>query len=261
MLGVFQKLIASKANDVYGFMLLWGIVESLPLAAYQQYMPTVWQLLFTRLQVSWCWWWVSWDSCVPLCVGVRRASSNKSALLKSIECCRDVGPQHQQVSSCMQKPSRCSRHPTLRAECDGHERLLGFCMQSRALAHGSMHSRQRAMPSPVCYRPRLLLGALRRAMLRHAVATGVQDAQVHARLCAIFGVCHLQARGAGGQQQHGCGAAKNHAHDPAAGRWAGHSAHRVRHTCFPAGGCVACGDRDVHTCSWLDFRGFPAHIM
>lgn len=52
MLGVFQKLIASKANDTYGFMLLRGIVEFLPLAAYQQYMPTVWQLLFTRLQGS-----------------------------------------------------------------------------------------------------------------------------------------------------------------------------------------------------------------
>lgn len=51
MLGVFQKLIASKANDMYGFMLLRGIVEYLPLEAYQQYMPTVWQLLFTRLQV------------------------------------------------------------------------------------------------------------------------------------------------------------------------------------------------------------------
>lgn len=51
MLGVFQKLIASKANDVYGFMLLRGILENLPLSAYQQYMPTVWQLLFTRLQV------------------------------------------------------------------------------------------------------------------------------------------------------------------------------------------------------------------
>lgn len=52
MLGVFQKLIASKANDVYGFMLLRGILQHLPLAAYQQYMPTVWQLLFTRLQVG-----------------------------------------------------------------------------------------------------------------------------------------------------------------------------------------------------------------
>jgi exportin-2 (importin alpha re-exporter) len=53
MLGVFQKLVASKANDVFGFMLLRGILEHLPLSAYQQYMPTVWQLLFTRLQVGW----------------------------------------------------------------------------------------------------------------------------------------------------------------------------------------------------------------
>lgn len=52
MLGVFQKLVASKANDVYGFMLLRGILQYLPVAAYQQYMPTVWQLLFTRLQSS-----------------------------------------------------------------------------------------------------------------------------------------------------------------------------------------------------------------
>jgi exportin-2 (importin alpha re-exporter) len=51
---VFQKLIASKANDMYGFMLLRGILEHLPLSAYQQYMPTVWQLLFTRLQVGCC---------------------------------------------------------------------------------------------------------------------------------------------------------------------------------------------------------------
>ena len=48
---VFQKLIASKANDIYGFTLLRGILQYLPLECYQQYMPTVWQLLFTRLQV------------------------------------------------------------------------------------------------------------------------------------------------------------------------------------------------------------------
>lgn len=54
MLGVFQKLIASKANDVYGFMLLRGIIEHLPLSAYQQFMPQIWQLLFTRLQVCLC---------------------------------------------------------------------------------------------------------------------------------------------------------------------------------------------------------------
>ncbi|WIA07912.1 hypothetical protein OEZ85_007391 [Tetradesmus obliquus] len=51
-LGVFQKLIASKANDGYGFALISGIVTHLPPATYQQYLPTVWQLLFTRLQGS-----------------------------------------------------------------------------------------------------------------------------------------------------------------------------------------------------------------
>ena len=51
VLGVFQKLVASKANDIYGFTLLRGILQYLPLECYQQYMPTVWQLLFTRLQV------------------------------------------------------------------------------------------------------------------------------------------------------------------------------------------------------------------
>jgi hypothetical protein len=69
VLGVFQKLIASKANDQYGFALISGIVQHLPLSSYQQYMPTVWQLLFTRLQVRLCadqhcwhqtdWWWMS----------------------------------------------------------------------------------------------------------------------------------------------------------------------------------------------------------
>jgi exportin-2 (importin alpha re-exporter) len=50
-LGVFQKLIASKANDSYGFALISGIVQHLPPVTYQSYLPTVWQLLFTRLQV------------------------------------------------------------------------------------------------------------------------------------------------------------------------------------------------------------------
>ena len=51
VLGVFQKLIASKANDQYGFALLTSIVETLPLEAYQQYLGTLWGLLFSRLQV------------------------------------------------------------------------------------------------------------------------------------------------------------------------------------------------------------------
>jgi hypothetical protein len=41
-----------KANDSYGFQLLGSIVRDLPLEAYTQYLPTVWSLLFTRLQVG-----------------------------------------------------------------------------------------------------------------------------------------------------------------------------------------------------------------
>ena len=52
VLGVFQKLIASKANDSYGFQLLGSVVRDLPPDAYSQYLPTVWSLLFTRLQTS-----------------------------------------------------------------------------------------------------------------------------------------------------------------------------------------------------------------
>lgn len=42
----------TQANDVYGFQLLGSIVRDLPQEAYAQYMPTVWQLVFTRLQVG-----------------------------------------------------------------------------------------------------------------------------------------------------------------------------------------------------------------
>ncbi|KAF8072350.1 hypothetical protein HT031_000009 [Scenedesmus sp. PABB004] len=52
VLGVWQKLIASRAHDCYGFALLGAILDSLPPSAYTQYLPTVWQLLFTRLQGS-----------------------------------------------------------------------------------------------------------------------------------------------------------------------------------------------------------------
>eukprot|EP00878_Enallax_costatus_P016271 GHUV01017068.1.p1 GENE.GHUV01017068.1~~GHUV01017068.1.p1 ORF type:complete len:703 (+),score=205.92 GHUV01017068.1:410-2518(+) len=52
ILGVFQKLISSKANDQYGFQLMSAIVEYLPLPTYEQYMPQVWGLLLTRLQSS-----------------------------------------------------------------------------------------------------------------------------------------------------------------------------------------------------------------
>ncbi|KAG1661631.1 hypothetical protein FOA52_002861 [Chlamydomonas sp. UWO 241] len=52
LLGVFQKLIASKAHDHEGFEVLCAIVEHLPLPTYEAALPTVFTLLFSRLQTS-----------------------------------------------------------------------------------------------------------------------------------------------------------------------------------------------------------------
>jgi exportin-2 (importin alpha re-exporter) len=49
ILGVFQKLISSKANDQHGFALLTGIVRGIPLEAVTPYLGTIFQLLFQRL--------------------------------------------------------------------------------------------------------------------------------------------------------------------------------------------------------------------
>eukprot|EP00741_Cyanophora_paradoxa_P021915 tig00021428_g21154.t1 len=52
LLGVFQKLVASKANEHEGFRLLEAAVASLPLATLGPYLQTVMQILFTRLQAN-----------------------------------------------------------------------------------------------------------------------------------------------------------------------------------------------------------------
>lgn len=52
LLGVFQKLIASKVNDVHGFELLQAIVLSLPLSALSHYLKDIAILLLTRLKGS-----------------------------------------------------------------------------------------------------------------------------------------------------------------------------------------------------------------
>uniref|UniRef100_A0A7S3VJD6 Importin N-terminal domain-containing protein n=1 Tax=Dunaliella tertiolecta TaxID=3047 RepID=A0A7S3VJD6_DUNTE len=52
VLGVFQKLLASKAHDHEGFLILGSVVDNLPLTAYEQYLPTIFTLLFSRLQQS-----------------------------------------------------------------------------------------------------------------------------------------------------------------------------------------------------------------
>uniref|UniRef100_A0A6I8MZ53 Exportin-2 n=1 Tax=Ornithorhynchus anatinus TaxID=9258 RepID=A0A6I8MZ53_ORNAN len=52
LLGVFQKLIASKANDHQGFYLLNSIVEHMPPESVDQYKKQIFILLFQRLQNS-----------------------------------------------------------------------------------------------------------------------------------------------------------------------------------------------------------------
>lgn len=50
VLRIFQRLINSKRLDVHGFDILSGIVENIPLEHYKQHLPTVFVILFTRLQ-------------------------------------------------------------------------------------------------------------------------------------------------------------------------------------------------------------------
>ncbi|XP_043944905.1 exportin-2 [Protopterus annectens] len=52
LLGVFQKLIASKANDHQGFYLLSSIIENMPPDSVSQYKKQIFILLFQRLQNS-----------------------------------------------------------------------------------------------------------------------------------------------------------------------------------------------------------------
>uniref|UniRef100_A0A8C5CJJ2 Exportin-2 n=1 Tax=Gadus morhua TaxID=8049 RepID=A0A8C5CJJ2_GADMO len=52
LLGVFQKLIASKANDHQGFYLLNSIIEHMPPESIMQYRKQIFILLFQRLQSS-----------------------------------------------------------------------------------------------------------------------------------------------------------------------------------------------------------------
>jgi len=52
LLGVFQKLIASKSNDHEGFYLLSSLMEYMPWTSMEQYAKQVFSLLFQRLQSS-----------------------------------------------------------------------------------------------------------------------------------------------------------------------------------------------------------------
>lgn len=52
LLGVFQKLIASRANDHEGFYLLSTVMEHIPWSSMEQYAKQIFALLFQRLQTS-----------------------------------------------------------------------------------------------------------------------------------------------------------------------------------------------------------------
>ena len=52
LLGIFQKLVASKTNDHEGFLLLQSMIEFLPKEAMQPFMNKLFVLLFQRLQSS-----------------------------------------------------------------------------------------------------------------------------------------------------------------------------------------------------------------
>lgn len=52
VLGVFQRLISSKANDFLGFYLLQSLTMALPLQALEPHIPQILRLIFMRLQGS-----------------------------------------------------------------------------------------------------------------------------------------------------------------------------------------------------------------
>ncbi|KAG9239373.1 CAS/CSE protein [Amylocarpus encephaloides] len=49
ILGIFQKLMAKKATEIYAFDVLEAIITSLPVSAIEQYFPTILTIIFTRL--------------------------------------------------------------------------------------------------------------------------------------------------------------------------------------------------------------------
>ena len=52
LLGVFQKLIASKSNDHEGFYLVQALVEHMPKEVVSNYIKPIFTLLFQRLTSS-----------------------------------------------------------------------------------------------------------------------------------------------------------------------------------------------------------------
>lgn len=53
LLGVFQKLLASKALDHEAFVVLAALAVRLPRGDFDRHLPTIWQLLFQRCLPAW----------------------------------------------------------------------------------------------------------------------------------------------------------------------------------------------------------------
>lgn len=51
-LGIVQKLVASRANDHFGFDMLNSVFQHVPIAALQPYLKQLFSVLLTRLQAS-----------------------------------------------------------------------------------------------------------------------------------------------------------------------------------------------------------------
>jgi exportin-2 (importin alpha re-exporter) len=52
ILGIFQKLLSTKANEGFGFDLLESVVANFPPTALEQYFVSIMQVILTRLQNS-----------------------------------------------------------------------------------------------------------------------------------------------------------------------------------------------------------------
>lgn len=81
ILGVFQKLVASKAHDHEGFYVLNTLLEWCDIAAWGQYLGTIWGILFMRLQSSRT---VKFARSLTLFVGLFAAKHSPATLEESI---------------------------------------------------------------------------------------------------------------------------------------------------------------------------------
>ena len=66
VLGVFEKLVASKNTDHQGVFILNTVVENLSYEALSPFMAQIWNILFSRLQYrsTWTKWQAMW-LCMP----------------------------------------------------------------------------------------------------------------------------------------------------------------------------------------------------